>query len=253
MTTASPKTTRPKSGTLSTKTTKGAGSKIATGKPVATKAVGGKVPAGGSKVPAGEKKKKKVSEEEPKPTVKAVTAEVEVTISLGPEEKKEEGEHHTEIPPSLSIDTTPLPDQSAFTPSTATRVEQIISTQTSLSKELAEKLPRLSEALAAAGGDEEDQTKEVGSQPWPLDGTSVDKVDNERVEEPEGTGELEKEEPTKDVGAEEGEAQTKDLDDERAERKKVGSVLQELVVLLQGIPMFWTCLGLSQLLIEKCS
>ena len=193
-------------------------SKIATGKPASAKTVSGKVP-------AAEKKKKKVSEE-PKPTTKAATAEVEVTISIGPEEKKEEGEQPIEIPPSLSVDATPLPDVAAFTPSTANRVEQIISTQTSLSKELAEKLPRLSEALAAAGGDEEDQTKEVGPQPWPLDGTSVDKVDNERVEEEnEGTGELEKEEPTMDVGAEEGEAQAKDLDDGRAERKKVGSVL----------------------------
>ena len=208
-TTASPKTTRPKSGTQAAKTARGAAAKPTTPKSAATK---------GSKVAVGEKKKKKAAEEEAKPTTTpaaTATVEIEVTIS---EDKKEGDEGPTEIPSSSSVDATPLVDI-AFTPSTENKVEQIISSEASLSEELAESLPRLSEALGGSAVDEEDKTKEAEAQPWLLEGTSVDKVVAE--EESEGTRELE---PPGDVGAEGEETQPKDNDDERAERRKVGSV-----------------------------
>ena len=161
-----------------------------------------------------DKKKKKAPEAEPeaeaeaKPTSTTITEEVtiEVTISEPSEDKKGEEESPiTEIPSSTSIDTTPLVDE-AFTPGTAERVEEITSTETSLSKELAEKLPRLSAALTGVEGEEEE-------------GTSVDMVDSDRLEEAEAR-EGEREESPKEVEAEMVEG-AKDVDDERAERRKV--------------------------------
>ena len=184
-----------------------------TAKTVVTKA-GGKVVTG--------KKKKAVpeAESEAKPSQEVT---IEVTLPEDSEDKKVEEKpaevFDAESPPSSSVDATPLVDP-MFTPSTANRVEQIITAQTSLSKELAEKLPRLSEALAASADGEEDKAKGEEVQP-PPEGTSVDKLNGEETEKAEDTREVEKEQPLIDVGAEEEEAQSKEVEGERAERRKV--------------------------------
>ena len=213
--TGSPKTTRPKSGAQATTKTgrevKGASARTTT-KPGVAKA--------SAKTTTADKKKKTPEAEpeaEAKPT--STTGEevtIEVTIPEASEDKKEEEERPiAEIPTSSSVDVTPLADE-AFTPGTANRAEQIISTETSLSRELVEELPRLSVALTGAGEGE-------AAEP-PLEGTSVDKVDSDRLEEAVAR-ELEREQASEDVEADRiEEEQSKEADDERAERRKVSLV-----------------------------
>jgi hypothetical protein len=161
-----------------------------------------------AKTAIADKKKKKAPEATPPPTTTEQVT-IEVTISE-PSEEEKKGESPpviVEDSASTSVDATPLVDEAFTTPSTAEQVEQITSTETSLSEALAEKLPRLSAALTGEGEGEE--------------GTSVDKVDSDNLEEGEAK-ELETEE-------------VKEAEDERAERRKVSiSVIQKPGLLLNS-------------------
>jgi hypothetical protein len=160
-----------------------------------------------AKTAIADKKKKKAPEatpeaEAPPPVTEQVT--IEVTISEPSEEKKKEESPPVVVESSAltSVDATPVADEAFTTPSTAEQVEQ---TETSLSEALAEKLPRLSAALTGEGEE----------------GTSVDKVDSDNLEEREAK-ELETEE-------------AKEADDERAERRKVSiNVIQKPCLLLNS-------------------